>query len=335
MEKNKNILVTGATGLVGAYIIRSLLSSGYNNIYAAKRKKSNLDYVQDFISSVNWTELDILDHLSVFEVVKEMDIVIHAAAAVDFLGDFKELYRVNVEGTDNIVNASLDSDVEKLIYLSSTAALGRKSINNIIDENEEWEYSKYNTDYAISKYHAELHIWRGIAEGLSATVLNPSFILGTGDWERSSLQLLEKVAGGISYYPPGSNGFVDVRDVADAVIKVMIHDHLGQRFIISGDNLDYKYIIETIAKNLNVLAPNKKLPVFLGYLGGYIGNWLRKLNLHWVPLNMDIVRNLLSQNHYNNTKSIEVLGMDYIPIIQSLEEITTIYKSKPRKVLAL
>jgi nucleoside-diphosphate-sugar epimerase len=333
MDKNTKILVTGASGMVGSYIVRNLLLEGYVNITGCRRESSNLEYIGDFINTIDWVVLDILDPMVVFQTVKHAEVVIHTAAAVDFQGQFERLYKVNVEGTATLVNAALEANVKKFVYISSTAALGRKSRKNIIDENTEWEYSKYNTDYAISKYHAELEVWRGVAEGLKAVVLNPSFILGTGDWNKSSLQLIKKIDAGIWLYPSGSNGFVDVRDVAKSVFLALKDGVIGERYIISAENSSYKKIIDLIAKELEKKPPSLKLPYTVGYIGGKLGDLVSIIKPNLFPVNMDIIRNLYSDNNYLPTKSIDGLGMDYISIEQSVEDVVNAYRNTGIKIL--
>lgn len=333
MKNKEAILVTGATGMVGSYVIRYLLKMGYSNIIGCRRKSSDLSLIKDFKDKIKWIELDILDHLDVHRAIENMDFVIHAAATVDFNGNFQALYKVNVEGTANIINACLDAGLKKLVHISSTAALGRKGNNNIIDESEEWEYSRFNTDYAISKYHAELEVWRGIAEGLNAAILNPSFILGAGDWQKSSLQLIGKVDSGILFYPSGSNGFVDVRNVAEAVYHLMVSDISGERIIISAENKSYKEIIDLLASQLGKKGPSYKLPYYLGLAGGKIGNIISLISKDLFPLNMDIVRNLFSKNNYINEKSLAYLNMNYIPIAQSVKDVINAYKNPDSRIL--
>lgn len=333
MDNKQTILVTGATGMVGSYVVRYLLKKGYSNIIGCRRKGSDLTLITDFKDKIKWIELDILDHLDVYKAIEEVDFVIHAAATVDFNGNFQALYKVNVEGTANIINACLETGLKKLVHISSTAALGRKGNNNIIDENEEWEYSQFNTDYAISKYHAELEVWRGIAEGLNAAILNPSFILGAGDWKKSSLQLIGKVDSGLLFYPSGSNGFVDVRNVAEAVYNLLVSDISGQRIIVSAENKSYKEIIDLLARQLGKKGPPYQLPYAIGLVGGKIGNIISMIKKDLFPLNMDIVRNLFSNNSYINEKSQQHLDMNYIPIAQSVKDVINAYKNPDSRIL--
>src|SRR5690606_34560851 len=123
------------------------------------------------------------------------------------------MYRINVEGTKNIVNKALECGIKKLVYISSVAAIGRKLTGELVDEKTQWEDSHTHTHYAISKFKAELEVWRGFAEGLEGVVLNPATILGYGNWEQSSSGLFKSAHKEFKWYSRGINGFADVNDV--------------------------------------------------------------------------------------------------------------------------
>src|SRR3954471_13814485 len=173
------ILVTGGTGFLGAYIIKNLVEKGH--AVRAIRRSSKIPFFipSEIMDKVEWMEGDVLDSVSLNDAMQGINAAIHAAAIVSFSKhDRKEMYQVNVEGTANVVNAALDQDVRRLVHISSVAALGRTSKAEMVSEEKKWETGKNNTHYAISKHEAEMHAWRGFAEGLSGAVLNPGTILG-------------------------------------------------------------------------------------------------------------------------------------------------------------
>jgi nucleoside-diphosphate-sugar epimerase len=165
------VLVTGATGFLGSYILRLLLKKGYK-VRAIRRSSSPMAMLQDIADKVEWVEGDVTDLPFLEEATKDIDYVYHAAAAVSFNSKDKEkMMLVNGIGTENIVNVCLDNGVKKLLHVSSIAALGRKENVTEIDENAQWENSPLNSDYAISKFKAECEVWRGIQEGLNAVII--------------------------------------------------------------------------------------------------------------------------------------------------------------------
>lgn len=253
------ILVTGGTGFLGSYIIHQLVEKGYK-VRGLRRSHKHPSWIPASTwEKVEWVDGDILDVVALEEAMEGADIVIHCAAIVSFhKKDRERMYQVNVEGTANVVNIALEKNVRRLVHISSVAALGRSASGGHVDEEKKWEESKVNTHYAISKYKAELHVWRGISEGLEAVILNPSTIIGYGDWHSSSCAIFRQVYEGFKWYTPGINGFVDVEDCAKATIMLMESDISEQRYIINGDTWPFKKLQDTIASAFGKKGPSKK-----------------------------------------------------------------------------
>ena len=252
------VLVTGGTGFLGAYIIKALIEKDYP-VKAIRRSNKLPGYIPKMIfDKVQWVEGDILDVISLEDAMEGVDTVIHSAAIVSFSRkEKKNMYKVNVEGTANVVNIALEKNVQRFVHISSIAALGRKVDGGHVDEEKKWEESKVNTNYAKSKYKAELEVWRGISEGLNAVIVNPSTILGYGDWDTGSSAIFKKVYDEFKWYAPGINGFVDVEDVANAAVLLMESNICEERFIINGDNWPFRKLMDTMA-----ISFGKKKPVW-------------------------------------------------------------------------
>jgi dihydroflavonol-4-reductase len=254
------VLVTGGTGFLGSYIIRQLVEKGYS-VRAIKRSSSRMPFYipAAILSQVEWVEGDILDLPSLYDAMQNIDTVIHSAAKVSFRSeDRDEVYQVNVEGTCNVINQCLESNIKKLVYISSVAALGRTADGETINEEKQWQETAINTNYAISKYKAELEVWRGIAEGLATVILNPSTILGYGDWNNSSCAIFKTVYNELPWYTIGVNGFVYVEDVAKATIALMEKEIVNERFIVNGENWPFKKLLETIADGFQKKPPHRR-----------------------------------------------------------------------------
>jgi nucleoside-diphosphate-sugar epimerase len=259
------ILITGGTGFIGSYIIKELIEKGFA-VRALRRNTSRLPYYipGKIINKVEWVEGDILDILSLDEAMKGTDTVIHSAAIISFFRkDKKEMYKVNIEGTANVVNAALQNNIKRFVHISSVAALGRTE-NSHVDEEKKWEENKFNTYYAISKYRSELEVWRGMAEGLNAVIINPSTVIGFGDWNTSSCRIFKTVYDELSWYTTGINGFVCVEDVAKATVQLMEAGVYEQRFIINGENWPFRQLFNTIADNFGKRRPFREATPFLG-----------------------------------------------------------------------
>lgn len=248
MQENKNILVTGGTGFLGAYIIKELITAGYA-VRAIRRSTKLPAFIPASVwEKVEWVEGDVLDVISLEDAMKGMNAVIHAAAIVSFhRRDREAMYQVNVEGTANVVNMAIEAGISRFVHISSIAALGRTSDGRTVNEEKKWEETSTNTHYGRSKYKAELEVWRGMAEGLNAIILNPSTILGYGDWNSSSSSIFRNVYNEFGWYSPGLNGFVDVEDVAKATLLLMESNIIEQRFIVNGDNWPFKKLLHTMA----------------------------------------------------------------------------------------
>ena len=258
------VLVTGGTGFLGSYIIKQLVEKGY--AVRAIRRTNKLPFwiSKDVFNntsagSVEWIDGDVLDVVALQDAMEGIDAIIHSAAVVSFATrDRKNMYQVNVEGTANVVNMALEKNVRRLVHISSVAALGRTASGGHVNEEKQWEESKVNTHYAKSKFKAELQVWRGINEGLEGVILNPSTILGYGDWHSSSCAIFKNIYEGFNWYTSGINGFVEVEDVARAAILLMESNISEQRFIVSGDTWSFQKLQDTIADGFGKKRPTKK-----------------------------------------------------------------------------
>ena len=263
------VLVTGGSGFLGSYIIKQLVEKGYTvrAIYRAHQPGSYTGpwwIAKEIREKVEWVEGDVLDVVSLEDAMEGVDSIIHSAAVVSFSKKERaRMYQVNVEGTANVVNLALEKNVRRLIHISSVAALGRTTGGGHVDEEKKWEDSKANTHYAKSKYKAELHVWRGISEGLEAVILNPSTILGYGDWNSGSSAIFQNIFKEFNWYSSGINGFVDVEDVARAAILFLENTISEQRFIVNGDTWSFKKLQDTIAGCFGKKRPTKEASAFL------------------------------------------------------------------------
>ncbi|RBL93440.1 NAD-dependent epimerase/dehydratase family protein [Chitinophaga flava] len=249
------ILVTGGTGFLGSYLIRALVAEG--KPVRALYRKAPSPRLQDLSGKIEWVQCDILDVCALEDAMQGVTQVYHCAAVVSFQpGDVANLMKINVEGTANVVNMALDAGVEKLLYVSSVAAIGRAKEQAAITEDCEWEESRNNSRYSISKFQGEMEVWRGIAEGLDAVIVNPSIILGAGFWDEGSGTLLKNAWKEFPFYTDGVNGFVDVKDVVKAMIMLMDSSVSGERFILSADNWSYRQLFTTMADALGKKPPH-------------------------------------------------------------------------------
>ena len=255
------IFVTGASGLVGSHLIQSLIDKGITVRALYRHTIPNFKGAD----KVNWIKGDILEVATLEEAMQGVSQVYHCAAIVSFSPkQAATMLHANVEGTANVVNACIRHEIQKLVYVSSVAALGRIRQGAPVDEHMNWTPETSNSIYGKSKYLAEIEVWRGMGEGLNVAIVNPVIILGAGDWNKGSSEIFKSAYNEFPWYTKGVSGFVDVMDVIDAMQLLMQSDVQGQRYIISGANLPYQEIFTQIANGFNKRPPSKKVTPTLG-----------------------------------------------------------------------
>jgi nucleoside-diphosphate-sugar epimerase len=220
------------------------------------------------------------------------------------------------------VNLSLDEGVQKLLHVSSIAALGRKPNDPEIDEETQWKPSSWNSPYSISKHLAELEVWRGIAEGLNAAIVNPSNVLGSGFWEgrTSTGQMFYKIWKGLPFYPPGTSGFVDVRDTVRFMVTLMESDINGERYILNGENLSFKTLFDEIATTLLVRPPLLPVNPLIRETAWRLAWLASKISRKPAFITRQTARSSARTFFYNNAKSLQAFPFSYTPISKTIEE---------------
>lgn len=316
------ILVTGGTGFLGAYIIQNLIEKGHA-VRAIRRSRKIPFYIPQTIwEKVEWVEGDVLDVISLNDAMQGVDGVIHAAAVVSFYKkDRQVLYETNVEGTANVVNIALENNVQRIIHVSSVAALGRKTKQELVSEEKKWETNKNNTHYAKSKYSAEMHVWRAFAEGLEGAIVNPSTILGYGDWHGSSCAIFKNAYNGFPWYTTGVNGFVGVQDAAEAVVQLYFSTINHKRFIVNAENWSFQQLFNTIADSFDKKRPYREATPFLGNIAWRLEAMKSLLTGKKPLLTRETARVAHSKTSFDNSALLKALPhFSYTPLKTVIEE---------------
>jgi dihydroflavonol-4-reductase len=268
------VAITGATGLIGSHLTYALLKKKCK-VLALTTQLKHIDKLEQVFSYYNddfklYSEYltvavgDVLDVWQLEEQFKDIDIVYHCAAVVSFLEkDKAKLVKINGEGTANVVNAALVNNVKQFCHISSVATLNNPDFKTNIDELVHWKSTPEQSQYAISKYMAEREVWRGIEEGLNATIINPSIVLGPIDGMQSSAQLLKAAKKGLKFYTNGSSGFVDVRDVVDKALLLVERQHIAENFVLNGFNMNYKTLFTALNDVYGHQPPTFAVPKWL------------------------------------------------------------------------
>ncbi|MFD1292955.1 SDR family oxidoreductase [Lutibacter holmesii] len=333
------ILVTGGTGLVGAHLLYHL-SLENETIKAIHRSTSNLEAVKNVFSyyteayeqlfqKIEWIEADITDVFALELAFKNVTKVYHCAALISFHEkDYRAMRKINIDGTANIVNFCIEKNVSKLCFVSSIAAVGKALPDTLINEDAEWDIEKSNYGYAITKYGAEMEVWRASQEGIPVVIVNPGVILGPGFWNSGSGQLFKNIFNGFKFYTEGVTGYVAVNDVVKAMLQLMNSTIKNERFILVAENKSFKNVFDVIAENFDKKPPTIKVSKFMSAIG-----WRFEKVKYWFTrkrplLSKQSAESMHAQRFYSSEKLEKALNFKFEPIAKTIALVCTAYKNK-------
>jgi nucleoside-diphosphate-sugar epimerase len=331
------ILISGSTGFLGAHMACYLLLH-HKKIRLIRRESASLadfekifnyyfnhfsnDVKNTLFQSINWVEADILAVPELAEAFLGITEVYHCAAMVSFVqADKEKMEKTNVEGTANMVNLALANGIEKFCYISTIAAIGRSLNGATIDENCKWENTKLNSNYAISKYKAEMEVWRAKEEGLNVCIVNPGVILGYGNFTKGSIVLFNSIYKGMPFYTNGINGYIDVQDITKICLQLMEQNIFGQRYILVSQSISIKDLFYNMAKYLNVKPPKTLITPILSEIAWRLFSVVRFFKLSSFSLTKETARASQKQYFYNNGKIIKVLNFEFKTVERTIKEV--------------
>ncbi len=330
-------LVTGGTGLLGSHLLYYLVKSG-EKTRAIKRKHSNIESVRklfnyyspgqpNLFENIEWLDGDVLDIFSIEQAMQNVDYVYHCAAMVSFSPkDSNEMLNINSQGTSNVVNMALEKGIKKLCHVSSIAALGRQNYSELINEECWWKDAPGNSNYAKSKYASEREVWRASEEGLEMVIVNPSIIIGPGNWNKGSSKMFQTSAKGLKYYSEGTSGFVDVRDVALTMIKLINSDIKGERFILNGENSSYRNFFNLIHDNFGTKRPYIKANKLLSEIAWRMDTIKCFLSGESPLLTKESARSAHNKHSFSNQKTREKLQFEFMGLQKMIDDTCLAYK---------
>jgi len=332
------ILVTGGTGLVGSHLLYKLVSEN-KHVKAIYRRQHTLERVKHVFSyyaknhkelydKIEWIEADLNDIPSLELAFKDVDYVYHCAAFVSFEPNkYYQLRNINIEGTSNIVNLCVSNNIKKLCYISSIAAIGHEpNPNQLITEKTEWNPEDDNSVYAITKYGAEMEVWRGSQEGVPVVIINPGIILGPGYWKGgSSGNLFRLIHKGLKYYTSGISGYVDVWDVCDIMFKLMHSDIINERFILISENLSFNEFQKKVAHSLEVKPAKKEAGHFILEIGWRLDWLISNLFGRRRKLSKQLAKSVRTITVYDNSKIKDALKIEFCSIDNSVDKVSKYY----------
>jgi len=324
------IFVTGGTGLLGSHLLVELSKRG-KSIRALKRPSSKLENVKSvfnfylnkdsktLFNEIEWVDGDINNISSLQDAMQGCDEVYHCAGFVSFWRqDFKKLMKINKVGTANMVNIALSLGVKKFSHVSSTAAIGRNELSSNYSESNKWVTSPSNSNYAVSKYSAEMEVWRAQEEGLNVSIVNPSVILGAGNWEDSSLTLFLNVEKGMKLYTEGTNAFVDARDVAYCMTELMDQNVFGERYLTISENVCFRDLFFMIADEIGTKRAFIKVKPWMAAMAWRI-ELVKSLFGSKPKITKETAHSAMNESFYSNEKITTKLKHEFIPIQDAIK----------------
>jgi dihydroflavonol-4-reductase len=321
------VFITGGTGFLGAYIIKELVERNYDVRAIRRSYKLPFFIPQNIFDKVEWVNGDVLDVDALQEAMDGVDTVIHSAAKVSLvLKERNEMFKTNIEGTANVVNIAIEKNIRRFIHISSVAALGRNANGETVNEQHPWEEHKLNTNYAVSKYSAEMEVWRGIGEGLNAAIVNPSTIIGYGDWNNSSCAIFKSVYEELPWYTNGINGFIGVEDAAKAIVLLSESSIVGERFILSAENTSFKKLFDAIADNFGKKHPTIEATPFLAEIAWRMEKIKSLFTQKPSVVTKESASIAMSKTYFDNSKILKFLpGLSFTPLQQTIEKACKAY----------
>jgi nucleoside-diphosphate-sugar epimerase len=333
------ILVTGGTGLVGSHLLYHLLLKN-DTVKAIYRKTSKIKAVKKVFSyytddyerlfqKIEWIEADITDVYLLEVAFKNVTQVYHAAALVSFHPkDYKLMRKINIEGTSNVVNLCIANAVEKLCFVSSIATLEKSLNSNIIDESSEWNIEKNNYGYAITKYGAEMEVWRASQEGVAVVIVNPGVILGAGFWENGPGKIFSKIYKGLSFYSEGVTGFISVKDVVQIMIQLMQSEIKNERFVLVAENRSFKDIFFAISNAFNKKPPSIKVSKFMSEIGWRLNSISSFFTGKEPVLTKHSSKSIHNKYYYSSKKVERVLNYKFEPLKETIKNTCNLFLKK-------
>ncbi len=311
-------LVTGATGHIGNVLVRKLLERG-ENVRALILPGESRESISGL--RVEAFEGDVLNLDSVFESMRGVKGIFHLAGVISIMpGPNPFVRKVNVEGTKNILRAASEKKI-KLIYTSSIHAIQRVE-NGVIDENVPYDMNNPYGAYDRSKAEATLEVLNAARSGLEAVVACPTGVIGPYDFRGSMMGAVihDAAAAKPTLYVDGAYDFVDVRDVADGLIAAAENGKRGESYILSGQKITVRYLLETVREITGRHFFQMKIPFDLAkFAAMFTPMYYRFANEtpRFTPYSLEVLQ---SNSNISHAKATRELGYKPRPIFESIRD---------------
>lgn len=285
---------------------------------------------EKWLSRIEWVEGDLTDPESLFRLMKGADAVIHAAARVSFdPREKEEMIAGNVQTTALLTEVALELGITRFCHVSSIAALGEGEDEIPVTEELTWKNDRRRSAYSESKFQSEMEVWRAVEEGLPAVIVNPSVILGAGNWDKGSPALFKIAHDGMKFYTPGQTGFVSAQDVAAAIVLLIRSDRWdelkGRRYLLSAENLSYRSLFDQMARSVNRPSARFKASRWMVALAWRSSGLLAKFTGHAPALTRDTARSSFRKTLYDGSAITRAIHFQYTPIDETISALGKLY----------
>jgi dihydroflavonol-4-reductase len=309
-------LVTGATGFVGSNLALALAARG-DRVRVLRRATSRLDALEGI--PVEYRVADVLDPDSLADALRGCNVVFHAAAVSQYWrADRETIYRVNVVGTRNVMEAALRAGVERVVHTSSVAALGCPPRGATADESQKFPAAQSWFAYGHSKHLAESEVHTAVTQGLPAVIVNPGIVVGPRDVNFVSGSLVRASARGqLRVVPPGGSNLVHVGDVVAGHLAAAERGRVGERYILGGENLTHWEAAEILARVTGGPGPRLMLPAWLLPPLAWLVDTLNRLSQLPPLVSGEQIRLGAETFYVDNRKAVHELGLPGTPFRQA------------------
>jgi dihydroflavonol-4-reductase len=319
-EEDSMILVTGATGHIGNVLVRKLLAQG--------EKVRALIWLGEDTTPLKGLDAeqvvgDVLDPASLEPAMCGVETVYHLAGIISIMpGKNPFVWKVNVEGTRNVLEAARKAGIRRLIYTSSIHAIARAPYGVIMDESLGYDQNNPYGEYDRSKAAASLEVQKAVARGLDAVIVCPTGVIGPYDFRGSEMGEVIRCASEAQtmLYVEGAYDFVDVRDVADGLIAANKHGRKGESYILSGQKLSVSYMLETVREVTGKAFARIKIPFSLAEWAARYTPWYyerTKSKPRFTPYSLEVLQ---SNSNISSKKALKELGYKPRPVYESIAD---------------
>ncbi len=321
----KPVLVTGATGCLGAHLTRRLVTDGHD-VVILKRPCDPLGPLAPLHRDLEIRFGDVTDPASLHAAMRGISAVYHLAGVVAPLNRLAgPMWEVNVVGAANVAQAALQAGVARMVHTSSIAAIGYPPDDVMADESFAAADSVTQTAYAVTKRHGEALVRGLVRLGLDVVVVNPSAVLAAGGDPRFSWSGLIDAAmrGRLRLMPRGGTAVCTAHDFVDGQLKAMSRGATGRRYILSTANVSYLELGRVIAKAVGAPAPIGLIPSGVLRVAGRMGRAVSALHRDpyrspvLVPENVALMTRRL---YYDQSRAVSELGLAQTPLEPAIVE---------------